>query len=190
MKFKEFLLLAGVYAVIYIISSLLFVLLFSAPFDKLIDVFFYRGIALLLLSGLFAAGLSFLVKRFWLKRLMTVRDILLIFTIFCSVNMVFFTHVPVTADRSVSIFVLGSMADDPERVFTEQDIENFFISRYVRDYGAFKQRFHEQLVTGTIQAADGGYVISGRGKALMKMYDFIADCFHIDKKLIHPYDAE
>jgi len=186
MRFREFLLLAGVYIIIFAVSSLIFVLLFSTPLFGAIDVFFYRGIALLLVSGLLAAFISFIMKILWLPRIMTYRDILLIFTIFCCVGMVFFTHVPVTAERSISVFVLGSMADEPGRVFSEQDMENLFIDRYVKDFGAFGKRFHEQIVTGTVKEENNGYMITDRGKALMKFYDFIANSFHIDKKLIHP----
>jgi len=186
MKFREFLLLVGVYVLVYAVSSAIYVLLFGSPLFGALDVFFYRGIALLLVSSLIAAGLSFALKKFWLRRLMTYRDILLIFTIFCSVNMLFFTHVPVTAERSISVFVLGCMAVEPGTVFIKQHMEDLFMNKYVVDFGAFDKRFHEQIVTGTIAEEAGGYVITGRGKALMKFYDLIADCFHIDKKLIHP----
>ena len=186
MKFKEFLQLAGVYILIYAVSSVIYVLLFGSPLFGFLGVFFYRGIALLLVSGLFAACLSFAVKMFWLRGIMTYRDILLIFTVFCCVNMVFFTHVPVTAERSISIFVLGYMSEKPDKVYTEQEIEDFFISRYIRDYRAFEKRFHEQIVSGTVRPEGNGYILTDRGKALIKFYDFIAECFYIDKKLIHP----
>ena len=117
---------------------------------------------------------------------MTWRDLLLIFTVFCCVNMVIFTHLPVTAERSISVFVLGSMAQEPEKVFTEGDMEELFINRYVRDYQAFEKRFHEQVVTGTIRPEGDGYVLTARGAALVRFYEWIADCFGIDKKLIIP----
>ena len=60
------------------------------------------------------------------------------------------------------------------------------ISRYLRDYEAFGKRFHEQVVTGTIRLEGDGYVLTEKGEALVKLYDFIADCFGVDKKLIHP----
>ena len=189
MKFTEFMKLAGVYILIYITVSFIYVLLFSTSAFNTINVFFYRGIALLFVSGLISVCLGLAVKRFWLRHIMTYRDILLIFTVFCCVNMVIFTHVPVTCERSISIFMLGYMAEESDRVFTEQEIEDFFISRYVVDYGAFKKRFYEQVVTGTVKTKDNGYFITDRGKSLIKMYDLIADWFHIDKKLIYPLES-
>ena len=185
MRFTELLKLTEVYLLIYVVSSIVYVLLFSTPLFGGMDVFFYRGIALLFAASLISAGLGFMARKFWLRHIMTYRDILLIFTIFICVNMVFFTHVPVTAERSISVFMLGYMSEE-DRVFTEKDIEDFFISRYVKDYRMFEKRFHEQIVTGTIRPEGGGNVLTDRGKSLVKFYNFIADCFHVDKKLIHP----
>jgi len=142
--------------------------------------------ALTIMAACAAILLSLAAKLFLLKNVMTYRDILLIFTVFCCVNVVVFTHLPVTAERSVSVFLLGSMAQEPERVFSEQDMEEYFISRYVRDYRAFDKRFHEQIATGTARPEGGGYVLTAKGEALIRIYDFIADCFGLDKKLIHP----
>jgi len=185
-KFTEFLLLTGAYIAIYAVSTVTFVLLFGTPLFGAVYVFFYRGIGLLLVSGLFAAILSFMVKKLWLRCIMTYRDVLLIFTIFCCVNMVFFTHIPVTAERSISIFVLGYMANDPNKIITEQDMEKRFINQYIMDFDALGKRLHEQMDIGTVKEENGGFVITDRGKGLMRIYDFIADCFHIDKRLIHP----
>ena len=59
----------------------------------------------------------------------------------------FFTHLPVTADRSISVFMLGYLADHKGESFTEEQIESIFIKRYVQDYGAFEKRLHEQEAT-------------------------------------------
>ena len=190
MKFKDFLKLAGVYAAIFVIVTVLYVVMFGTPIFGGMDVFFYRGIALLLLAGAIAGGLGWAAKRFLLPKTMVWRDIVLIVVAFVCVHMVFFTHVPVTGERAVSVFVLGTMAQEPDRIFTEEDIERIFIETYVGEYRAFEKRFHEQVVTGTIRAEGDGYIITDRGRNLIGIYDFIADCFHIDKKLIYPEVVE
>lgn len=171
-----------------ITGFVLFAAFFSTPVFQSIDVFFYRGIALALLTALIIGCLLLILKftaRSWKNRL-AIRDVLLSACVIVSLNTLFFTHVPVTADRSISIFVLGAMAEEPGRVFTEKEIEDFFIRRYVIDYSAFEKRFHEQAATGTIEQRGDGYIITGRGLLLIRFYDLVANCFHIDKKLIYP----
>lgn len=171
-----FLLLAG---------TLLCILSFHTPLPALTDVFFYRGLLLIVFWGLVITLCMLLFKlcRGW--REITVRDLLLLFIAFCSVHILFFTHVPVTAERSVTVFMLGYMADQPEKTFTEEEITEYFISRYVGDFGAFTKRLHEQEETGTIVRDGDGYRITGSGKALMKLYEAVADVYGIDRRLIH-----
>ena len=91
-----------------------------------------------------------------------------------------------TADRSISVFMLGHFADNPGQSFTEEETEDFFIRRYVGDYGAFSKRFHEQEETGTITRDGDGYRITEGGRRLMKLYERIARWFALDEKLVHP----
>jgi hypothetical protein len=188
MRFFDVLKLILLHLSAVLLGGILFAASFSTPIFQNMDVFFYRGAALLLLVG-FLIGCAWLALKIFsrrLRRLITIRDVLLNVCIILSLYMLFFTHVPVTADRSISIFVLGSMAENPDHIFTEKEIEDFFIQRYVQDYGAFAKRFHEQAATGTVRAEGNGYVLTERGRGLIRFYDFIADCFHIDKKLIYP----
>ena len=78
------------------------------------------------------------------------------------------------------------MAENQEHSFSEDEIEEFFVDKYVNEYGAFDKRFYEQLKTGTIEKTDDTYHITERGKKLIGIYDVIAGLFNIDRKLIHP----
>jgi len=171
-------------------GSTLFVALFHTPLFQSIDVFFYRGIALLVLSCALVGGALVVLKATKLlqklKISIIIQDILLSVALVGCVNMVFFTHLPVTAERSISVFVLGYMAQNPTRVFTEEEIRDIFIERYVDDFGAFDKRFHEQVVTGTVEQSGDGYAISPAGVSLMRVYDRIADLYGVDKQLITP----
>ena len=210
MKWKDFGVLAAVQAVLFLAGSVLFISSFHTPLFAGIDVFFYRGLVLIFFWGLILAAAMLALRAFlnrsgtapsagtakrhgngalfrW-KGLITVRDALLLFTVFCCVQTVLFTHLPVTADRSISVFMLGHFADNPDRAFTESEIEDFFIQRYVKDYGAFSKRFHEQEKTGTIARVESedGWRITENGKRLMRLYEQIARWFQLDEKLIHP----
>ena len=180
------------YMILFIAGSVLFVASFRMILFKNLDVFFYRGLCLILFWGILSSGAMALLKYLknikylekW-RKIITIRDIILFFTAFCCVHTVLFTHLPVTADRSISVFMLGHFADHPDEIFTEQEIEEYFINRYVRDYGAFSKRFHEQEETGTIQRVGDGYQITRRGRDLMRLYEKIAVWFDLDQALIH-----
>ena len=128
-----------------------------------------------------------LLKHFRFKNLITIRDILLLFCAFCCINVVIFTHLPVTADRSISVFMLGYFAKDENDSYTQEEIEKVFWEKYVIEYDAFDKRFQEQLATGTIEKLpDGTYRITSKGKSIIGIYDTISTWYKIDKKLIDP----
>ena len=116
--------IVGIYAAIYLLCSVLFVLLFHTPVLKSMEVLMYRGIAFILMAGIVAAVLMFLCKRKW-KKLFDFKDVILMFLGFCSVNMVLFTLIPVTVERSVSVFTLSYMEENPS-AYTVEDMEKIF----------------------------------------------------------------
>ena len=185
MKKNDVIKLILIYIILFIFGSICYVLSFHTFLFKFIDVFFYRGIALIILWGIIITLLMIFLRQKFYKAIITVRDIILLFALFCSMHLVFFTHLPVTAERSISVFMLGYMADNPEQIYSEEDIKEYFIDKYVNEYQAFSKRFHEQIRTGTIKKVGDGYQITSKGKTLMKIYDLVADMYNIDKKLIH-----
>ena len=186
MKTKNTLIYIGIMLALLLTGSVLAVLSFHTPLFAGIDVFFYRGLALIIFWGAVVSAIL-AVLRFCIKDIFLPRDVVMLFIVFCCVNVVFFTHVPVTADRSVTVFMLGHMADNEDQSFTEQEMEDYFVERYVQDYRAFQKRFHEQLETGTIEeVAPGVYRITESGKKLMQIYEKVGEAYLIDDKLIHP----
>ena len=69
------------YIGIYLVCSLMFVALFHTGLLKNMNVLMYRGIAFIVLTGLIAAIVMGVVKKFW--KFVTVRDIIMMFVIFC-----------------------------------------------------------------------------------------------------------
>lgn len=185
MKRNDLIKLLLIYIILFLVGTLWYTLSFHTFLFKFIDVLFYRGIVLIIFWGIVITILMLIIKKKIYKTLITIRDIILLFVIFCSMHLVFFTHLPVTAERSISVFMLGYMADNPNEIYSEDDIKEYFIDKYVNEYQAFSKRFHEQVVTGTIKKVGDGYQITNKGKMLMGMYDIIADMYNIDKKLIH-----
>ena len=173
------------YIGIYLVCSLMFVGLFHTGLLKSMDVLMYRGIAFIVLTGLVAAIVMGVIRKFW--KFVTIRDIIMMFVIFCCVNTVLFTLVPVTVERSVSVFMLSYMDENSDKTFTQEDVGEIFTAKYVNDYGAFEKRFNEQVVTGTIkQNPDGTYSITDRGRFIVWGFRTCAEWFDTDRRLVHP----
>ncbi|MBR6487641.1 MAG: hypothetical protein IKT20_01900 [Clostridiales bacterium] len=178
-------LLILIYAVIYLVCSAMFVGLFHTGLLKNMDVLMYRGLAFIILTGLVAAIVMGIIRKFW--KFVTVRDIIMMFVIFCCVNTVIFTLVPVTVERSVSVFMLSYMDENSDKTFTQESVGEVFTSKYVNDYGAFEKRFNEQVVTGTIkQNPDGTYSITDRGRLIVWGFRTCAEWFDTDRRLVYP----
>ena len=174
-----------VYIVIYLVCSLMFVGLFHTGLLKGMNVLMYRGIAFIVLTGIIAAIVMGIVRKFW--KFVTIRDIIMMFVIFCCVNTVIFTLVPVTVERSVSVFMLSYMDENSDKTFTQESVGEIFTAKYVNEYGAFEKRFNEQVVTGTIkQNADGTYSITDRGRLIVKGFRLLAEWFDTDRRLVYP----
>ena len=128
--------LVGLYILIYAFCTVIFIALFHTGLLKNMEVLMYRGVVFIFVTGIIAAAVMGIVRKFW--GFITVRDIIMMFVIFCCVNMVFLTLVPVTVERSVSVFMLSYMDENSDQTFTEDSVGEVFTSKYVEDYGAFE----------------------------------------------------
>lgn len=184
---KEILFTLITYAVLYIISFLLLVLLIRLPLFKGMHVLMYRGIVMIIIAGILSAGLLVLFKKWRKIKWLSAKDVVLVFILTCSINMVFFTLIPVTVERSVSVFMLSYMDTYSDRTYTQDEVAEIFVDKYVNEYGAFEKRFDEQLTTGTIvQNPDGTYSITDKGRFIVKMFRLISDVFDTDERLVEP----
>lgn len=149
------------------------------------SVFFYRGLVLLAITAVLVTLVVGLLWRTTYRDRIGVRDILLIISLLTSLNVVFFTHVPVTADRSISVFLLAYMNRATGPLTPEQITDNV-VQRYFLDGRAIEKRLHEQLVTGTLVRSADGYVISDEGRTLVAFYELIDRVFAIDPANLSP----
>jgi hypothetical protein len=174
----------AVYGATLAAATVLWVVLFHTPLLAG-SVFFYRGLLLLALTAALVVAVLGWLARTRLQGLIGVRDILLILTLLVSANVLFFTHVPVTADRSISVFMLAYMdrADGP---LTSGEISDTIVNEYVLRRAAVEKRLDEQLVTGTLVRTGDGYELSDKGRWLVDFYQVIARLFNIDPANLSP----
>lgn len=174
------------YLVFGIISFFLVIKLVRGPLLSGMEVLMYRGIIMIVLSGLITAGLAYGFKRLVKVTWLDIKDYITIFIICCCVNLAFFILVPVTVERSVSVFMLSYM-DTYDKGYTQEEIGEIFVDKYVNEYGAFEKRFNEQLETGSIVLnPDGTYSITDTGRFIVKMFRLTSDVYKTDPRLVNP----
>src|SRR6185437_14230547 len=90
----------------FLITTLFFIFLFSTPIFGNINILFYRGIVILFFACCLSIFFQLILRKHKFFNSIDKRDITVIITLTFSLNLVFFTLVPVTIDRSVSVFIL------------------------------------------------------------------------------------
>lgn len=179
-----------VYVGIMLIATFVFIGLFHTSLLESMRVFFYRGTIFLFISAGVSSVLLWLVKRTWGMGLFSGRDLVTIFFIFLGFTSTYFVLLPVTVERSISVYMLSYMDQNSQQGITVDDFERTFFQKYIEDYGAFQKRFDEQLLSKNISPAnDGnGYVITDNGRKVVNLFRLCADIFNTEKWLVYPND--
>lgn len=178
---KNLMKLVGFHLGAFLLSFFIFLVFFQLGLGKNL-VLFYRGMIFIILISVFLAVMIVLLKKktSWGKFL-TYRDMVLCVTLFACLTMLIFTHLPVTVERSVSVFLLKYMAEHPEEIMTKESAEQLFIDQYVQGRVEIQKRFDEQIFTGNIIANNDGYQLSPAGKKTVTLFDFMETLFALRK---------
>lgn len=176
-----------VYGVSVLVASGVFIGLFHTKLFSGITVFFYRGVIFLFIASAVAALVTFGIKSFFASLSLDMKDVFISFVLFFGFTLGWYTLVPVTVERSISVYMLSYMDQNPKAV-TEEDFEKIFFDNYITKYGAFRKRFNEQLLSGNIKKTDGGYVITDNGRRVVNLFRASASLFNTEKWLVYPND--
>lgn len=193
-------------------KALLVLLLFFAAQLFTLVVFFAASVAVF---HIFAGGIFFykcmvislvwsialFIGFLWFSNLRALRDLLMsaqvhpgwfaffnAMTHFLSV-MLFVMIVPGAIDRSQSVFLIGIMGEHPERTYTADELQQIFISTYVKDGDAIGRRMDEQLATGTIVRDGNGFRLTPQGLGTLKTMKLFAFIFNVDTRYVDPQTA-
>ena len=177
-----------IYVVLMIVATAIFIGLFHTAFLDWLNVFFYRGVVFLLISSLLAAIMMWGMRKWVDSRIIQIRDIFTIFFVFLGFTSTWFVLVPVTVERSVSVFMLSYMAENSEHGIDAEDFGKIFYQKYIVDFGAFDKRFYEQITSKNMESsADGhGYVITENGRRIVDLFRTSAKLFNTEKWLVYP----
>lgn len=169
------------------LSTAFFIALFHVDSLKFTNTFFYNGCAYLLASSFLCSALMFLARRIW-PWLLRINDVICIFFIFSGFTMGWFSLIPVTVERSISVYMLSYLDENYPQTITKDQFEKTFYKQYIHDFGAFDKRFREQLDTASIEYVPEGnsYRITDKGRKIVWLFRTFADVFGTEKKLIYP----
>lgn len=164
---------------ITIAFTILFILTFHLPLRGLLPIYTYYGLCSLIILTILLIILLYLFKK---RISFDIKDCIITILLCFSMNIFFFCMVPVTIERSISVFMLNEM--NKKEAYTKQEIEKLFIEKYVYEYKAFDKRFNEQITTGTISKTKKKYYLNKNGKKLLKKFKFIKNIYNIKTPLL------
>ena len=92
---------------------------------------------------------------------------------------------PALLDRSISLFIIASIAKI-ERPLEREVLVQHFKNGYVDKSFTVDKRLDEQLVSGNVEYIDDKIMITDRGRRLYRLNIFLASLFNISKKYVDP----
>lgn len=159
----------------------LYLLAFAAGAASSITILFYRGVVL---AGLVAVIIG--ITGAWLGR--RLRDPSLAISaaaVSLSLNLCFLVLLPVTVDRSVTVYLLSRVEQEPSGIAPPL-LERVFIDGYVRDMHAIDRRIDEQRRSGNISVGtDGKIRLTAQGRRFITLSRTVARLFGTDPRFVH-----
>ena len=189
LKLKDSFFCFLIYISLTLIGTICFILLHHTFVFKNIIVFFYRGLILLLISTIITWAFGFIISKYLSKIWFTFKDAFLAAVVFCSFTLSWYTVIPVTVERSISVYMLSYM-DQANRPVSLSEFENIFFDSYIIKYGAFKKRFNEQLQSKNMIKENNKYKITNAGKNIVNLFRFSAFIFGTEEWLVYPINKE
>jgi hypothetical protein len=151
-----------------------------------LDVMFFRGLVLAAATFLVLFALGLLATRVRPSYGFMGRDAFSAAVLSLSFNVCFLVVVPVTVDRSISVFMLGEMANAPDHLFSSAEMSRIFTKVYVGDLAQIDRRMHEQSVTGNVEQLQDGYRITPRGRRFIAAAKVTSRLFGGDPRFASP----
>lgn len=160
----------------------LYLLAFAVGAASSIPILFYRGVLLAALVAI-ATGIA----GAWLGS--RIRDPSLAVSavaVSFSLNVCFLVLLPVTVDRSVTVYLLATVEQQRNGI-TSPALEHAFVGGYVRDMHAINRRIDEQSQSGNLTVGEDGKVrLTAQGRRFMDFSRVIARLFGTDPRFVSP----
>lgn len=174
---KAITLILGTYVAVGAFGLVLYVLSFQVPFGG--EILFYRGLVLAgMVAVIIMSALALVAKRFRLA------PATIIGAAFSSLalNVCFLVVLPVTVDRSISVFLLTRIED--EQPIKALALQQAFIADYVVDMEQIERRVREQELSGNVIVTENGIVLTERGRRFNALARYASVWFSTDRRLL------
>ncbi len=149
-----------------------------------VPILMYRGLALATVA---AALQLFILAQFWRGNryfaASTAPTIIAATALAFGFNVSFLVIVPVTVDRSVTVFLLGQLASS-EKGMSAQELRQALVTQYVDQYNAVDRRMREQSLSGNVTAESGVYKLTPQGSLFVDFSRFVGAIFGADLRYI------
>lgn len=171
---RQFLLLAG----LTFLGFAIYVLLFWVGAGASMTILFYRGVVLAIATAI-VTGLIAL----WPARRTGDSSLpLAAAALSLSFDICFLVLLPVTVDRSVSVYLLSTIE---QRQMSPAELQRAFVDGYVVKMGAVDRRIDEQRKSGNITVAPNGKVrLTKQGERFMAFSRLVARLFGTDPRFV------
>ena len=168
-------------AALTIAGFAIYVLLFWAGVASSIGILFYRGIALALVAALVTG-----IIAMWPARRTSDSSLpIAAAALSLSFNICFLVLLPVTVDRSVSVYLLSTIEQREDSGVTSAQLQKSFVDGYVVRMGAIDRRIDEQRKSGNVTVDAGGKVhLTRQGERFMSFSRLIARLFGTDPRFV------
>jgi len=167
-------------AVLLVVGAV--IALFWIGFLHQISILFYRGLVLIAIGAVFCFVVLLLASRKW--PVWKPRDAVSACAFACGVAVCLLIVLPVTIDRSVSVFILTRMAALPDRAFTPAEMRATFTEVYLGRYRQIERRLEEQEISGNVARDAGGFRITRQGLAFVWLARFLSKVFQTDPRFV------
>jgi hypothetical protein len=169
-------------AVLLVIGSV--TALFWIGFLQQISILFYRGLALIAVADAFCFVVLVLACRRW--PMWKPRDAVAACAFATGAAVCLLVVLPVTIDRSITVFMLTQMAARPDRAFTPSQVQALFVDVYVGRYRQIERRLEEQAISGNLAPAGTGFRITPQGLAFVRFARGLSGIFRTDPRFVSP----
>ncbi len=176
---------AGVWfsaAVVLVVGSV--VALSWVGFLGQISILFYRGLVLIAIGEIICFVVLLMARKKW--PYWHVRDAVSACAFAGGIAVCLLIVLPVTIDRSISVFMLTQMAAEPDHAFSPSELQSLFVDVYVKRYGQIERRLDEQRVSRNVAQTAGGFRITPQGLAFVRFARFLSVVFQTDRRFVTP----
>jgi hypothetical protein len=171
--------LAGAYLVSFLLLYVVVRQVAPSP------IIYYSSIGTLLLAAAVNVAATLVVGRF---RRWSVRPVVLVpaLATFVLTGYAFVITIPSLLDRSISHFLIGTLAEVGPEGADLDAIQRVFVERYVEGTTAIEKRLHEQVVSGNIAQDGRHYRVTPRGLSVYRTTLLLARLFNITDHYLSP----